>query len=300
MGMTKTTAVMGSPYYMSPEQVASAKDVDPRSDIWAIGVILYELLTGVVPFGGETMAELVHKVMMVAPQPLRQLRPDAPDGLDEVVGRCLMKDRAQRYLNVAELAVALAPFGPKRCRGLVERIVRVIQGAGMSASAIALPPSSDVSSQPTDARTLAALGRTTVGGRGGKQVAIVVAAALGMAVLGGAIALAFIAKRSPPPVDATVTNNAAAAVTAAVTEPPPAPPPPAVSAPVASAPAPVASAPPAVRAPAAHAAGGKAAAPAPAPAKKDTGAKTAGKKPNCDPNFYLDAAGEKHFKPECF
>jgi hypothetical protein len=205
---------------------------------------------------------------------------------------------------VAELAVALAPFAPKRTRALVERIVRVIQAAGMSASAIALPPSSDVSRPPPEMQTLAALGRTTIGGTRGKQLAIVVGAALGMAVLGGVIALAFIAKRPPPPVNATVSNNAAAAVTAAATEPPPAPPPvaalPPPAPPPASAPAPAASAAPAARAPAARPAGGKAPAPAPVPVKKDTAAKTAGKKPNCDPNFYLDAQGEKHFKPECF
>jgi eukaryotic-like serine/threonine-protein kinase len=295
MGMTKTTAVMGSPYYMSPEQVASAKDVDPRSDIWAIGVILYELATGRVPFGGETMAELVHKIMMVAPQPLGQLRPDVPEGLEAVILRCLMKDRSQRFLNVAELAVALAPFAPKRSRALVERITRVIQAAGMSASAIALPPSSDGSAQASENQTLAALGRTTVGTSGKKRALVGIAAAIGMMVLGGAIAVAVVSRRASRAVDATLSQNAAppvtaaAPATAAVTVPPPAPPPSEASAPSV---APSAQAPPLAGRPA----GGR----GPLPAKKDATTKTSTKKPNCDPNFYLDGSGEKHFKPECF
>jgi len=143
MGMTKTSAVMGSPLYMSPEQMESSRDVDARTDIWALGVILYELITGQVPFLAESMPELILKIISAQPAPLLNRRPDAPPGLEAVILRCLTKDRSKRYSNVAELAVALVEFGPKRSRTSAERISRTVQAAGLSASALASPPSSD-------------------------------------------------------------------------------------------------------------------------------------------------------------
>jgi eukaryotic-like serine/threonine-protein kinase len=125
-GLTQTSSVMGSPFYMAPEQMMSSKDVDARADIWALGVILYELLSGQPPFTGETMAEVVFQVTQRDPLPLRQRRPDVPDGLAAVVSRCLMRDPRQRYENVAKLAGALVPFGPARSEISLERISRVL------------------------------------------------------------------------------------------------------------------------------------------------------------------------------
>src|SRR4030095_5909694 len=76
MQMTRTSAVMGSPLYMSPEQMRAARDVDARSDIWALGRIWHELLTGRVPFEAESMPELCARVLSDPPQPVRELRPD--------------------------------------------------------------------------------------------------------------------------------------------------------------------------------------------------------------------------------
>jgi serine/threonine protein kinase len=140
MSMTKTSAVMGSPLYMSPEQMQSSRNVDARADIWAIGVILYELATGKVPFHGESLPELVVKVLTTEPSPLRNFRPEAPAGLEQVIFKCLAKDRAKRYLNVAELALALLEYAPKQSRASVAKISRIIQASGLSASALALPP----------------------------------------------------------------------------------------------------------------------------------------------------------------
>ncbi|MBM4362537.1 MAG: serine/threonine protein kinase, partial [Deltaproteobacteria bacterium] len=161
---TKTSALMGSPLYMSPEQMQSSKDVDSRGDIWALGVILYELVTGKSPFIADTLPELILKIMSSAPPPLRDLRPDAPDGLEAVLLRCLEKDRGQRYQTVGELAVALLPYGSKRSRASADRISLVMQAAGMSASALALPPSSGDAVPSKDATTAAAFGGTAPGG----------------------------------------------------------------------------------------------------------------------------------------
>jgi serine/threonine-protein kinase len=125
-GLTQTSAVMGSPYYMAPEQMMSSKDVDARCDIWALGIILYELLTGAPPFVADTMAEIVYMVTQRDPPALLEKRPDLPPELAEVISRCLMRDKAQRFANVAKLAAALVPFGPARGDISLERIARVL------------------------------------------------------------------------------------------------------------------------------------------------------------------------------
>ncbi len=194
MSVTKTSAIMGSPLYMSPEQMRSSKSADARSDIWALGVILYELFTARVPFDGEAATEVAVKVSMYPPPPLREIRPDIPVALEAVILRCLEKDRQQRYPNVAELALALLPFAPKRAKGSVERISGIIQAAGLSASALALPLSPQApQAQHTASTAVSSLGtgpplsQTTpevpLVGAGGKAIAWVAAGAV---VLGAA------------------------------------------------------------------------------------------------------------------
>ena len=151
MAATKTSAVMGSPLYMSPEQMQSARDVDAQADVWALGVILYELLTGTTPFSGDSYAEVAIKVATAPYAPLRSFRPDAPLGLEAVIGKCLEKDKRLRYPNVAKLALGLAEFSPKRSRVSIERIVGIIQAAGLSESALVLPPTPPVRATPQPA-----------------------------------------------------------------------------------------------------------------------------------------------------
>jgi serine/threonine protein kinase len=196
LDMTHADAVMGSPLYMSPEQMVSARSVDARTDIWSLGVILYELISGRGAFRGETYPEVC---MSVASQPAPQLRatvPDVPAGLDAVIARCLQKDRKKRYSNVAELAVALSPFAPKRARASVARISRVIEGAGLSESALALPASSNPSDAKSGPATMASWGQTDAKGRRQRAGLVGIAAAIGLGV--GAIAATWVLQRSVP------------------------------------------------------------------------------------------------------
>jgi eukaryotic-like serine/threonine-protein kinase len=108
--LTSTKAMLGSPLYMSPEQLRSSKSVDARADIWAMGVILYELITGKLPFMGENLGELFAQILEVEAPLLRVHVPDAPQMLEAIVARCLQRRPEHRYQNVAELERELAPF----------------------------------------------------------------------------------------------------------------------------------------------------------------------------------------------
>jgi serine/threonine protein kinase len=127
-GLTRTAALVGSPLYMAPEQMRSARAATARSDIWALGVVLYDLLTHTLPFDAESMPELCLKVTLEPPHPLRVRRPEIPPALEGVIMRCLEKDPARRYANAAELALALAPFAPPEASGAVERAQLIATG----------------------------------------------------------------------------------------------------------------------------------------------------------------------------
>jgi serine/threonine-protein kinase len=104
--MTKTSAVMGTPYYMSPEQMRSSKSADARTDIWAFGVILYELVTATLPFDGESATEIVARVLSEEPPPPSRRVP-IPLPLEQVILSCLVRDPARRYQSVPQLVQAL-------------------------------------------------------------------------------------------------------------------------------------------------------------------------------------------------
>ncbi|MGZ3452043.1 MAG: serine/threonine protein kinase [Polyangiales bacterium] len=151
--LTQTANMVGTPIYMSPEQLRVAKDVDARADIWSLGVILFELLAGKPPFKADTLASLALMIALDEPASLREVRPDVPEELALVIGKCLAKERDQRYSNVGELAMALAPFAPARARISIERIGRVTGLVSRST----MPPPSEQANLPVPSIELSPL-----------------------------------------------------------------------------------------------------------------------------------------------
>ena len=109
--LTSTSAVFGSPAYMSPEQIRSAKHVDARSDVWSLAVVLYELVANKLPFKAETASAMLAAISVDAPTPLAEHGVLAPPGFEQAIGAALAKDREQRTANVGAFAASIAPFG---------------------------------------------------------------------------------------------------------------------------------------------------------------------------------------------
>jgi serine/threonine-protein kinase len=131
--LTNPTAVMGSPLYMSPEQMHSSVRVDARSDVWALGVILYEMVSGSTPFEAESIPLIHAAILHNAPPPLKERGvSNAPARFEAILQKCLEKDAARRYQDVGELVNALAPLSPRQGRISVEKLARLKKAVRVS------------------------------------------------------------------------------------------------------------------------------------------------------------------------
>jgi serine/threonine-protein kinase len=216
-GLTKTSGMMGSPIYMSPEQLQSAKDVDARTDVWALGVILYELLTGTQPFTAESLPQLVVQIMTMPPSPLRALRPDVPSGLADAIDHALQKERAARLPDVVALAEAVAPFGGPRATDSSERVARVFDTKGLLAASRASTPSAPRAPSTPEPATTGGFGSVALeGGPTGATTvptrsmrAPIVVGAVALLIAGGA-AIVLGAKGSARPETSSAAAHEAA------------------------------------------------------------------------------------------
>jgi serine/threonine-protein kinase len=318
LAMTQVSAVVGSPLYMSPEQIQSSKDVDARTDLWALGVILFELVSGTMPFEAETVTQLAVQVATVSPPSFKSRQVDVPEGFERAVMLCLEKDRNKRFQNVGQLALALREFAPAHALGSVDRIQRTLAAAvGRTSGVQSRPDEPGEAYAPTLAAvsgevSLASSSRATRGTRarraraGRIRLGAIAGAGVVLVVVGVGVMLA---RGRPATTEsrAGATGSAAATPAAAVVPAEPASAT-ASSAPAATAPvAPSAQAPivaPSVTVPpgtrsttnaqprampsaAPRAAGSAPAQPSPAP------------RANCDPPYFIDSVGHRQYKPEC-
>lgn len=125
--LTDPGTVLGTPSYMAPEQMEAADGVDARSDIWALGTILYELLVGKPPYTGESLPQIFMKIMRSKTPKASAVRKDVPSGIDSIVARCLKIEAEDRFQSVAELAWALSTMGVPNGRDSAARISRVFE-----------------------------------------------------------------------------------------------------------------------------------------------------------------------------
>jgi serine/threonine protein kinase len=125
--------IAGSPGYAAPEQLVANETIDTRADIWALGVILYQMIMGELPFASRGLDEALLSSLTKDPRPLRSPRGPLPPGFADVVMRCLAKDREDRHANVGELVLALAPFTAAESQQYVKRTWAVLSASGENA-----------------------------------------------------------------------------------------------------------------------------------------------------------------------
>jgi serine/threonine protein kinase/TPR repeat protein len=158
MSATASTTVLGSPLYMSPEQLLTPKNVDARSDVWALGVILYEMLTGAPPFTGDTQPAVMAAILKGSYAKATTLRPDIPADLEQLLAETLVVDPGARLPSVEAFAARLAPFGTGAAATSHDHIQRLSRSLPSSRS---VPPVDSVTPPPTEVSAPKGAGRVT-------------------------------------------------------------------------------------------------------------------------------------------
>lgn len=204
--ITASDGVLGSPTYMAPEQIRAAKDLDERVDVWALGVVLFELVAGRPPFDGGSAGEVMAAILERDAPPLRSLAGPMPLALEACVARALRRAPQKRFASVAEMARALAPFGSTASRACVERASRLLGDDGRATDGAF----ARTSPTPSAASTLASP-QTRAAWIG---VGVLAVAAIGIFAYRSTT-------RAPTPVNAVAAPSIASAAPSPVTTDPP-------------------------------------------------------------------------------
>jgi serine/threonine-protein kinase len=212
VSMTRTATVIGTPLYMSPEQMESSRGVDARADVWALGVILFELLAGKSPFYADSLPEVCLKIATRPPPPLRDLRGDAPRDIEVAILKCLQKDREGRFQSVADYYSAIAPFGSGDGRAAAERIRRsMLQASGRPETMTAVASAQGMRRVPA-LESIGAVENSRTG-LWRRQPGVVGAVAVTVAIVGVASAMLMAhmsgsaSRATPAPAAASVVDN---------------------------------------------------------------------------------------------
>jgi serine/threonine-protein kinase len=191
--MTQTSTTFGTPLYMSPEQVRSMKHVDGRTDIWSLGVVLYELLAGEPPFQAPSATAILAAIIADDPVPISTHRPDLPPALADAVMRALQKNVNARFRDVESFAAAIAPFGPGDGVASPASLSAIDASAGASGvgltseQGVALRTAERPEAPPT----------TSQAGAGGARPFASIAIGMGIAVVLGTVLLVTALKKRP-------------------------------------------------------------------------------------------------------